>query len=285
MTVRLPESRGRVRSGLFALALLVLVALLLRFGVPVAASLLAGFDPIAQESLFTLAVFVPMLLLALAGAAIAGTHEAWLGDRPMRSAGKGGAIGLIGLLLAIAYCRIAGTLTGPAVPVTAAAPIALGLLIVAVQVIAEEALFRGVVQSLLVAALGRAGGIGVTAGAFAGLHLLSGASGAIVAANLMLGGLLFSCLALRSGGIAAPVAAHYLWNAGEQLMFGLDPNPGNGAFGSFVDLDLIGAPVWGGSEQGLNASLAASFALASVLAYLLVRMLRSPAPVVEPAAV
>ncbi|MET0246329.1 MAG: CPBP family intramembrane glutamate endopeptidase, partial [Sphingomonas sp.] len=80
----------------------------------------------------------------------------------------------------------------------------------------------------------------------------------------------------RSGGIAAPIAAHFAWNGSEQLIFGLDPNPGVGPFGSVLDLDLAGAARWGGSAEGLNASVGMTIALLVVLVPLLIAA--RPAP-------
>ncbi|MGF7473829.1 hypothetical protein WFJ45_24165, partial [Salmonella enterica subsp. enterica serovar Minnesota] len=66
----------------------------------------------------------------------------------------------------------------------------------------------------------------------------------------------------------------------EQLVLGLVPNPGLGAFGSVMDLELAGATLWGGSEEGLNASLAMTFALAMFVVPLL--LLATPAAASEP---
>ncbi len=93
--------------------------------------------------------------------------------------------------------------------------------------------------------------------------------------NLMLGGVLFGLLALRSGGLAAPVAAHFAWNATEDLGFGLVPNPGIGPLGALVDLDLAGPAHWGGSEEGLNTSVGMTVVLAALVVLLLARSVRS----------
>ena len=64
------------------------------------------------------------------------------------------------------------------------------------------------------------------------------------------------------------------WNGTEQLMLGLDPNPGVGSFGTLLDFDLTGPSIWGGSEEGLNASLAMSVALAVLLVPLVLAVRR-----------
>jgi membrane protease YdiL (CAAX protease family) len=116
---------------------------------------------------------------------------------------------------------------------------------------------------------GPATGVIVASLAFAALHLAGGARSPLTLLNLFFGGLLFGLLALRTGGIAAPAGAHALWNWAEQILLGLDPNPGTGSFGALFDLDLVGTAAWGGSEEGLNASLALTFVLVALIVPLL----------------
>ena len=92
-----------------------------------------------------------------------------------------------------------------------------------------------------------------------------GARSPLTLLNLVLGGILFGLLALRGGGLLAPIAAHATWNWAEQILLGLDPNPGTGSFGALFDFDLVGPAMWGGSDEGLNASLALSFALVALI--------------------
>ena len=95
----------------------------------------------------------------------------------------------------------------------------------------------------------------------------------------MLAGTLFGMLALRTGGLAAPVAAHWAWNCTETLALGLSPNPGVGDFGALADLDMRGSALWGGSEYGLNGSIAATFVLVALITPLLLwRPLASAKP-------
>ena len=49
------------------------------------------------------------------------------------------------------------------------------------------------------------------------------------------------------------------------MLFGAAPNPGIGSYGALLDLDLVGALRWSGGEEGLNASLAALFALVALI--------------------
>lgn len=254
-----------------AIATLALVALFLRYGVPVIGRLVQGHGAVAGEAIFTGLVFAPMLALGMAGGALAGVRALRLGAQPFRGLVGGGAVGALALALAAGYCALAGTLVSQRSP-TAGASLLVGLTVVVIQVAGEEVLFRGFLQPLLVGAVGTAAGILLTAASFAGLHLAGGAEGGVALANMMLGGILFGCLAQQGKGIAAATGAHLSWNAGEQLVLGLDPNPGIGGFGSLFDLDLAGPAAWGGSGAGLNNSWAMSFALAAAITYVLVAL-------------
>jgi membrane protease YdiL (CAAX protease family) len=102
------------------------------------------------------------------------------------------------------------------------------------------------------------------------LHVLGGARDPLALANLFLGGLAFGLLAARAGGIAPAVGMHLAWNGAEQLVLGLEPNPGVSSFGSIVNLDLVGSAWWGGSTEGLNASVAMMVALLAILVPLVI---------------
>jgi len=95
--------------------------------------------------------------------------------------------------------------------------------------------------------------------------MLGGARGPIDLLNLFLGGLMFGILALRTGGIVAPLAAHAGWNAIEELGLGLVPNPGISAFSALVNVDIIGHTLWGGNDAGLNSSLGTTTVLLAVV--------------------
>ena len=179
--------------------------------------------------------------------------------------GTGCAVGLGGLVLAIGYCALAGTLGWGVGPVTRAA-LPVGVLVTLLQVVAEEAMFRGYVQPLLVRGAGAGVAVPLTAVAFAGLHAVVGGVEPVMLANMLLGGVLFGLLALYRG-LGAAIGAHFAWNMVEQLGVGLDPNPGTGAFGAVIDLDLSGAAHWGGSAAGLNGSWAMAIALLAAILF------------------
>ncbi len=188
-----------------------------------------------------------------------------VGPRPLAMAGLGAAIGLGGLFAAFAYARIAGVAVSVPDTGAGAGALLLGTVATIVQTGGEEIYFRGWLQRALGDAWGPVAALLVTAIVFAALHLLGGARAPLSLVNLLLGGLLFGLLAQRSSGIAASTATHLLWNWSEQLLLGLDPNPGTGSFGALFDHDLIGAALWGGSPEGLNASVAVTLVMAALL--------------------
>ena len=76
--------------------------------------------------------------------------------------------------------------------------------------------------------------------------------------------------------LVAPIAAHFAWNALEDLGLGLMPNPGTGPFGALRDFDLLGTQLWGGSEAGLAGGVGMTIVL---VALLIPAATRSSAPI------
>lgn len=263
---------GQLLSGtagaVIALVAAVLIgALVLLAGPGLADALLDRLGiagPAASEALFTLTIFGPLLVVAVAAGALWGVHALAPGERAGRWGGIGLAIGLGGVSLALGYAALAGT--ARAAPGSGgSAVLLLGALVVLVQVLAEEAMFRGWLQPVLARAWGVVLAVVVTTLAFVALHVAGGARSPVTLANLLLGGLVFGTLAALGRGIAGAVAMHWGWNGAEQLLFGLDPNPGVGGFGAWWDFELTGAGLWGGSAEGLNASLGMTAVLLAVL--------------------
>ena len=234
----------------------------------------SGLSGAAGEATFTLMVFGPLLMLALVGGALTGVRAASLGVRAIGSVRRGAALGLTGLLLAVALAGVAGTVVRAPGSRGASWLLVPGLAVVFAQVLAEEMYFRGWLQPLLTRVTGERVAVPAIAVAFAPLHLFAGGAGPLALVNLMLGGLLFGILAARGCGIAGAVGAHFAYNAAEQLLFGLDPNPGVGGFGALLDFDLVGVSRWGGSAEGLNASWAMTAALMGVLVPVVTRWWR-----------
>lgn len=204
----------------------------------------------------------------LAAAIIATRFEhrrPWRREAGDRAALLGGlAIGAAGFSAAVAIAAVAGAVAW-APPPAIASPIVgivFGLAVVAVQSVAEEAFFRGWLQPVLCADWGPWAGLVVTSALFGGLHLINGAHGPLAVANLFLGGVLFGLLALRTGNLWAPAAAHFAWNWTESGVLGLAYDPS----GSLVSLQLTGAPLWNGGDDTMNGSLATTLVLVVLVA-------------------
>ena len=213
-----------------------------------------------QSFIETLVLFGALIGVACLWSWLAKAHVLAEGEHVGKMAGFGFALGFLGLCLASVYAALAGTLSSQ----KADHDILLFLLgtpLVLYQCGAEEIYFRGWLQPLLGKHFGPWIGIGVTAILFAALHLLAGERALLSLLNIALAGTLFGLLAWRTGGIAAPVMAHFGWNWAESMWLGLSPNPGVDVWGSILNLDMSGSALWGGSEEGLNASLAVTFVL------------------------
>lgn len=216
------------------------------------------------EAGFTLLLAAALAGLALAALRRTGPLLSLAGPRAGSAAGLGGAVGLACLLAALLDAGLAGV--AHLVPGPSVSPFLLpGAVAVGGLATAEELFFRGWLQPGLARDWGRAPALVTAAAAFALLHLVGGARAPLSLLNLFLGGVMFGLLRDRTGGLAAPVAAHAAYNLGEQLLFGLDPNPGLGSYGALWNLDLAGSGLWGGSAEGLNGSLGLALALSAAI--------------------
>jgi uncharacterized protein len=258
-----------------------LMAALLLAGPGLVAPLVpAHWSAPGQETMFILAIYGAMVVIALGAGMLLRLRVTGLGVRPVSHLASGFGLGLLGICLAATFATIAGGLrfgNGQG----SALLLLLGLVMVLFQAAAEEIYFRGWIQPVLARAWGVLPAIGITALGFAALHMLGAAVAPLSFLNLLLGGLLFGLLAAQGGGLASAIGAHFAWNGTEQLVLGLDPNPGIGSFGSLLDLDLVGSPAWGGSAEGLNASLAMAMALVVVLVPLAMLARGAPRPAVS----
>lgn len=218
-------------------------------------------SPLSEVSAFYGVIFGPMLLC--------GFTAAWLSKLSPFPLGRSPALwGLIGLLagatgLAFSFvdARLANIVVegrGGNLGITALLG---GAGITLFQCLSEEVLFRGWVQSFLVKQVGALVGTLLASLLFMGFHLIGAPLSPLAMLNLFLGGILFGLFAWRSGGIIAPFAAHFAWNVTEDVGLGLVPNPGVGGFGAIIDYDLVGRSLWGGSAEGLNASLGTTLVL------------------------
>jgi len=268
-------------KALVTLLIALLAGAVIVLGMPIFAErLMLGLSgpgeptPALTEVVFSLAVFIPLGVVGIVGARVAGSSALRLGDKPGPQAALGLLLGFCGVAVAALHSLVSNCLGfGPTGSVSSVLFL-MGTLLILVQVGAEEIFFRGWLQPVLVARWG-AVGVGIAALAFAVLHLVNGFMQPVSFFNLFLGGLLFGLVSFRNGGIAAAVTAHFAWNWTEALLFGLIPNPGVGGFGAMLNLELSGELLWGGSEEGLNASLGMTAAL---LALLLLTAAARPAP-------
>ena len=224
----------------------------------------------AGNVVFYVLLFAPLIVLSLVLGAIERRRVLRLGDAPGRWGIIGLASGVGGVLACVVFVWLHGGWQREANPAVPQGFIALGATIVLIGVLAEELLFRGWLQLALTDRVGPQWAILLSAVAFSAFHFWAGgASDAISLANLLLGGLWFGLLAQRSRGLLAPIAAHLGWNVAEDIGFGLVPNPGVGELGALSNHQIIGSAIWGGSEEGLNASVAMTLVLAALVIPLL----------------
>jgi len=207
-------------------------------------------------------VFGLFLVAAVIATRLEGRPLWRAGAEPPVDVVMGLACGSAGFCTAVLIAYLAGSITtGSPLPSPIGA-LVLGAALVIVQSVAEEAFFRGWLQPVLCASWGAWAGLLLTAAAFAVLHIIAGAHGLLAVVNLFLGGLLFGLLALRTGGLLAPAAAHFAWNWSESGVLGLTPDPS----GSLLTLRLGGAPLWSGGADTMNGSLATTLVLAALVA-------------------
>jgi uncharacterized protein len=232
----------------------------------------AGSSAATAETLFNAAVFGCLLAAGALGGGLFAVNAFTLGTRPLAMAAAGALVGVSGVLLAAAVAAALGTLQVGTGTASAGGVLLWGAAVVLVQAGAEEVYFRGWLQPVAVRGWGVASGVAAASLAFTMLHAVGGARAPLSFVNLFLGGLLFGVIALLGRGVAGAVAAHGSWNGAEQLLLGLDPNPGVGGFGAAMNFDLVG-----GGDEGLNASLAMTLVLLALLvpAVLLLRRRRA----------
>jgi len=239
---------------------------LLRGGQELAARLPVE-PPAAAIVLFYFALFLPLALLGLILGLIERRPILRAGRRPIKWAAIGLALGIGGLAITAGYVWINGTMRSePLGKPMPGATLAMGLALSVLTVGAEEILFRGWLLSALEDRVGQALAVVLSAVAFSGFHVLGGAQNPLSLVNLMLGGIWFALLAQRSGGLLAPFFAHLGWNVTEELGFGL---VAGSEFSSLLNHEMVGSALWGGSDEGLNASIAMSLVLIALIVPLL----------------
>ncbi|WP_245896636.1 CPBP family intramembrane glutamic endopeptidase [Sphingomonas fennica] len=171
-------------------------------------------------------------------------------------------VALVLILVLLAIALAAGVAIRNPVAAVPASLMGIGLAAILAQVIGEELLLRGLLQPILVDAWGKGPGVLASAGLFTLIHVAGGWDDPVSLLNITLAGIWFGLLALRTGGLLAPILAHFGYNWGEEALIGAYPNPGVGDFGAVFDFDLAGPAILGGSVDGFNASLVLSVLLA-----------------------
>ncbi|SFG05404.1 hypothetical protein SAMN05518801_106157 [Novosphingobium sp. CF614] len=256
--------------GLASLVLASVAAIAVLLGVPYVFGLLLRIPAIAAmpaaaiESLFTLATF-GLLALAAYAAVRMGRIAVPLGTRRGLMAGSGVGLGVLALAVSAALCAIAGTAQEGMPAKEGMGLLLLETVLLLIQSGAEEYYFRGWLQADLQRRWGAWPALGAAALLFAALHFIAAASDPLSFVTLLLGGLLFGLAYRKSGSFLLPWGLHFGWNWAEELLFGLYPNPGSGTFGTLLNIDLAGSGWWGGTSEGLNASLSSVIALVAVL--------------------
>ena len=217
-----------------------------------------------DRAVFYAATIGPFYLVALTMLAI--ERRPWAPDHldPVVAAMVGAALGLAGVGAALVVTNVAGVLTvGPPVTPLSSGLIGVGLgaVLVGVQVTGQELFFRGWLQPVLAYRLGRPMGLVFTALLFAGMEGIGASPTPFALLNQVLAGLVLGLLALRTGGLAAPIAAHFAWRWVEQSWLGLIPNPGYDPLGSLFDWTLAGPASWSGGTEGLTGGRGTTAAL------------------------
>ncbi|MDO7843813.1 CPBP family intramembrane glutamic endopeptidase [Sphingomonas immobilis] len=258
-----------VRAGVALIAGLAIASGVILYGPtaiePVLVKLDSAATPAIVETVFTAAIYGALLIVGVIGGALCGVNALKPGRRPLAMLGLGLFVGLFGVTVTAGYAGIVGSLKLGPPHANSAAMLAWGAALILLQSAAEEVYFRGWLQRTFAKAWGPPVAIFVAALAFSVLHSLGEERAIITFANLFLGGLLFGILAAYGRGILGAVAAHFAWNGAEQMILGLDPNPGVGTFGSLFNFELFGPKSWGGSTEGLNASIAMTLTLVALV--------------------
>ena len=133
------------------------------------------------------------------------------------------------------------------------------------QAFSEEFVFRGWLLTRLRSRLNLSASVLVSAGIFAVAHGLNPDTTLIAYFNLFLAGLWFALMAIRTGGIAAPMMAHLAWNWLELSGFGLLAKGDEPQGGSLFNFSFVSHSLFSGPGSGLNDSLALGISFAAFI--------------------
>ncbi|BCW98563.1 MAG: hypothetical protein KatS3mg024_1390 [Armatimonadota bacterium] len=125
----------------------------------------------------------------------------------------------------------------------------------------EEVVFRGQLLQVLRNGIGDAAAVAVSAGVFGAVHIWKRRDAPpIWAINTALFGILAGLLVLMTGGIAASITLHFVWNMVQTPLLGLPANGSSYEHGLLV-AELRGPHLFTGGSWSLDAGLASTFAL------------------------
>ena len=133
------------------------------------------------------------------------------------------------------------------------------------QAFSEEFVFRGWLLTRLRSRLNLNASVLVSAVIFAVAHGLNPDTTLIAYVNLFLAGLWFALMAIRTGGIAAPMMAHLAWNWLELSGFGLLAKGDEPQGGSLFNFNFASHSLFSGPGSGLNDSLALGISFAAFI--------------------
>ena len=264
----------RRTPGWLALVISVLTVALAMLVGPAVDDRIAGFEParapaygavLADRLWADACILTPLLVVAAVMVRAVERRPALRATvAPAAAASLGAAGGVVAFLLALSLCAAFGGVTRGA----DSSPFghrllgaALSAPIIVLQAGAEEYFFRGWLQPVLAARWGPWVGLAAASILFAAAHTLGRPIGALAVLNDTLAGVAFGVLALRTGGLVAPIAAHWGWNWTEQGVAGATPNPGVDPLGSLFDLDLRGPRLLSGGVDEMNGSICATVAI------------------------
>jgi serine/threonine protein phosphatase Stp1 len=218
---------------------------------------------------FLLLVFVPLALIGLVGGRWLGANGVRLGRNPLTLLPLGLALGMAATASAFLILMLLGhTQVGTAPHAATLLSFAGGTLAILVQSSAEEIFFRGWIQSAISRYWGSILALFAAAILFAAMHYNVVYSWQALG-NVFLAGLFFGALFRASGGILLPAMAHFAWNWTEFLLLDLLPK-GENPFGNILDFDLKeGTAMFGGTADGMNASIAVTAVLLLLFALVL----------------
>jgi membrane protease YdiL (CAAX protease family) len=268
----LSVTRARRHAGApITIAIAALSLFLALIVAPYAHRMLAGQYPpgslsagLSQIFLYA-GIFLPLYLAPFA----LRTWEEWGPRAPALSgwqrASIGLAIGAFAFLFTVLAVSVAGVVQ-QAGPGGFGPGVVFAALLTAFQAFGEEFFFRGWLQPIFAHRWGLRTGLVSTALLFALSHWVVAPLSALATLNIFIAGLFFGLLALRTGGLAAPFAAHWVWNWLEQSVMGLVPNPGVSSFGSAFDFDLVGPQLLSGGADGLDGSIIVTVVLSACVA-------------------